>query len=544
MVRLKRVFRRIYEGAAGLVTMSDTPEMAHEVLWFLDRYPMDMAEDARVYLEGRRQEYLERRELIDGMLSETYEPREFTLALPPRHYQAVAADMLLRGGSLLVADDVGLGKTAIAIAAMTDPRTLPCLVVTLTHLPIQWTREVFKFAPNLRVHALKRGSPYPLPRFDVLISNYHKLGGWHDVLAGRIRMAVFDEAQELRTGPGTAKYDGAKHIAEKAAFRLALTATPIYNYGDEMFHVLNCLSTDHLGSREEFGREWCSAGSYGKGAKIANPRAFGKYLREEALVIRRTRAEVGRELPEVTRIPHYIDADLEVLDKVETTATELARTILSRALEQRKGEKMRAAEELSYLLRQATGLAKAPHVAAFVRLLVEQGEPVVLYGWHHAVYAVWRQALQDLRPAMYTGKEGPVEKEENRRRFLSGDTPVLIMSLRAGAGLDGLQDRCRTVVFGELDWSPGVHEQCVGRIHRDGQPDPVMAYFLVTDVGSDPVVSDVLGLKRAQSEGVRDPDAEMVERLQVDDQHIRKLAEAYLAQKSGLRVVPNQRALA
>jgi hypothetical protein len=112
---------------------------------------------------------------------------------------------------------------------------------------------------------------------------------------------------------------------------------------------------------------------------------------------------------------------------------------------------------------------------------------------------------------MFTGSESPVQKEEARQAFLSDQGSVLIMSLRAGAGIDGLQHKCRTVVFGELDWSPGVHEQCVGRIHRDGQPDPVVAYFLVSDFGADPIIVDVLGVKRAQIDGVRDPNAALVE---------------------------------
>jgi SNF2 family DNA or RNA helicase len=84
-------------------------------------------------------------------------------------------------------------------------------------------------------------------------------------------------------------------------------------------------------------------------------------------------------------------------------------------------------------------------------------------------------------------------------------------------------------VFGELDWSPGVHEQCIGRVHRDGQTEKVVAYYLVSDRGSDPVVADVLGLKRAQIEGVRDPDASLIEKLETGGGHARRLAEAYLS---------------
>jgi SNF2 family DNA or RNA helicase len=94
--------------------------------------------------------------------------------------------------------------------------------------------------------------------------------------------------------------------------------------------------------------------------------------------------------------------------------------------------------------------------------------------------------LKDYAPALYTGTESSNQKDEARRRFIEGKAPVLIMSLRSGAGLDGLQHHARTVVFGELDWSPGVHDQCAGPLHRDGQSEPVVADYLLADEGVRP----------------------------------------------------------
>jgi hypothetical protein len=112
-----------------------------------------------------------------------------------------------------------------------------------------------------------------------------------------------------------------------------------------------------------------------------------------------------------------------------------------------------------------------------------------------------------------------------------------MMSLRSGAGLDGLQHVCRVAVFGELDWSPGMHDQCIGRLYRDGQEDSVLAYFLLSDQGADPVMAEVLNLKRMQSEPLRDPDAPLVEQQQVDEHRVRRLAEDLLRRR-GRPVVP------
>jgi len=107
-----------------------------------------------------------------------------------------------------------------------------------------------------------------------------------------------------------------------------------------------------------------------------------------------------------------------------------------------------------------------------------------------------------------------------------------VISLRAGQGIDGLQARGSTVVFGELDWSPGIHEQCVGRLQREGQAQPVFAYFIVSQSGSDPVVADVLGLKQAQVDGVLGvTDLERAMGKKRDDgSRVQSLARAYLEQ--------------
>lgn len=542
-LRLKRVFAGLGKGAHTAYFLSDTLANARDLEWFLARFPMEI--DQNSYLHERATAFIERTDLVTRLLSTELPATQFELALPAREYQAIAATMALARGGLLLADDVGIGKTLSAICTFTDPRTLPALVVTLTHLPRQWQNEIKKFAPNLTTHILRKGTPYDLANFrakrsgqlsfdnrlpDVIITNYHKLTGWAETLSGLVKSVVYDEVQELRRRSTpqnpVQKYQAAQMISSSAQFRIGLSATPIYNYGAEMYSVLDCLFPGELGTLGEFSEEWCP----GHSERVANPKAFSGYLREAGMMLRRTRCDVGRELPEVSNIVHHVDADEDSLNRVSKGCAELARMILA-AGEVNRGDKMRASEELSNALRQATGIAKAPYVAEFVRLLLESGEPkIVLYGWHRTVYTIWQDSLKEFKPVMYTGTESVAAKEAAKEAFVSGDSRLLMISLRSGAGLDGLQQVCRTVVFGELDWSPGVHQQCVGRIHRDGQKEPVAAYFLISEFGADPVICDVLGLKRQQSEAIINPDRELVEVLTVDPGKIKRLAEHYLAQ--------------
>lgn len=545
VIRLKRVFSKIGRWSHGTIRLSATEENSADLAWFLERYPMDV--DPRDALETMASAFKERMSLVDSLLSRQVESPSFDLAVPLREYQRIAAAVTLQTGSLLLADDVGLGKTASAIGILSDPRTRPALVVTLTHLPKQWQSEIRRFAPGMRTHILRNSTPYDIaavagPRGaqlglpgtfpDVIITSYSKLSGWADTLAPLVRSVIWDEAQELRREGDpkkpSLKYAAAKHLAGHAEFRMGLSATPFYNYGGELRAVMECIRPGALGTKGEFESEWCVK-VYGDKPKIENPAAFGMYLREAALMLRRTRAEVGREIPPVTKVPHHIEADTRAIEQAQDAAAELARIILTQG---GKGfDKMQAGQELDNRIRQATGIAKAPYVAEFVRLLVESGERVLLYAWHREVYTILLDRLAELKPALYTGSESASQKEEAKRRFVDRETPLLLMSLRSGAGVDGLQAACRTVVFAELDWSPGVHEQNIGRVARDGQTDPVVAYFLLADSGSDPIVSDVLGLKRQQIEGVRNPDADLVEQLDVGEDRVKRLAEGILRQR-------------
>lgn len=574
-MRLKRVFARIDQRSMGNHWLSDTPENALELQWFMERYPLEVTLEDATYLASRANEHRERETVLAQLLAGVRPPLAFELAVPPREYQRVAAAAALASGGLLLADDLGLGKTVSAITMLTDPRTLPALVVTLTHLPRQWQAELRKFAPSLRTHILASGTPYDLTRGpkgarclrrhrwvadalapggarcascdlsredayhgrdsakfpDVVIANYHKLAGWAETLGGVIKTVVWDEAQELRR-PATNKYEAASHLAKAASYRMGLTATPVYNQGAEFWSVMDVIRPDALGTLTEFTREWCVGDADDPSrTKVSNPQAFGAYVRSSGLMLRRTRADVARELPALTRAVHIVDADEGALDKVSGSCAELARTILRQG-ERQRGEKMLASEEFSNRLRQATGIAKAPYVADFVRLLLESERKVVVFAWHREVYSILEDRLRDAKPVLYTGSESPAQKEKSRLAFVEGDARVLLMSLRSGAGLDGLQHVCRTPVFAELDWSPGVIDQCCGRVHRDGQTDPVVAYILRAESGADPVMCDVLLDKRAQAEGIRNPDAELVAALGSDaSDRVKLLAQAFLAQQ-------------
>lgn len=536
MVRLKRILPRVDATRTEGLVVSDTAEVAHDLVWVLTRWPMRLDASAADRLSGRAAEHRATQDTVVAILNgeRAPSPRPRTAAKAVRDYQQTAADLAAATGRLLLTDPIGAGKTFSALLLLLDPEALPAVVVVPTHLPERWCTEMGESFPWLRWHVATKGTAYDPAtirgsggrRPDVLVLSYSKLAGWADYLTDAgVRTVIFDEAQELRR-EGSQKHTAAARVADAARTRFMASASPIYNYGGEIRNVIDVLAPGALGTREEFHREWC----VGNGHKmmVREPAVLGAYLRDQGLLLGRTRADLKLELPAVTVVPQEVPSDGEVFDRLSGDAIDMARLILSASAAPK--DRWHAAGELDLRVRQATGIAKAPYVAEFVRLLLESEERLLLFGWHHAVFDIWRERLADFAPAFYTGLESPSQKERAKAEFMGGGARVLVMSLRSAQGTDGLQKHSSVAVFGELDWSPQVHDQAIGRLDRSGKvPSPVVAYFMVSDQGSDPPMGQVLQLKRNQSEPLVNPDRPLFVPSPDNSDRVRLLAAAVLA---------------
>jgi SNF2 family DNA or RNA helicase len=532
-IKLKVIFASLEKYATVPFRFRNTPEMCSNLLWFMMRYPMEISPRDFDLLDDGKQVHVDNINKMEEIFLPDYKPKKVILRNgEPRDYQLRAADMHYLTKRLLLGDDIGLGKTLSGILTFFNPYVLPAAVVVQTHLAKQWEGEITRFT-NLRVHIIKKMTPYDLPEADVYIFKYSNISGWVDLFeSGFFKSVVFDEAQELRRW-GSNKYFAAQSLAKSVEYCMGLTATPIYNYGDEIYNVLNLIIPDCLGDRNDFLREWATTN--GMNYIIKDPSALGTYLRDNHFFLRRTRLEVGRELPPINKIIQTVGYDDGEVKKFDDLAIKLALRMFGGSFIERGS----AARELDMLLRQQTGVSKAREVAEYVKILLESGEPVVLSGWHREVYDIWKEHLKEHNPVFYTGTESPKQKNDSVEAFISGKTNLFIISNRSGIGLDGLQKRCNTIVIGELDWSPKVHDQLIGRVDRDGRDiqEPVTAIFCVSEYGSDPVIMDMLGLKASQSHNIVDPLSAPTVQMS-DDSRIQTLAKKFL-EKKGITVNPS-----
>ena len=494
----KRLFPGSETSRRGEARFTAHRRIVGDLNWLMLRYPLTVKkadfsrweqalQEAREYVIRREEARLSPQRVTPGKVT-------FTGKLTPFQEEGLA--FLLNGDRCLLADEMGLGKTVQALAMLGETGAYPALILAPSHLMRNWESEIARFLRKpdgspVSVHVLHGLTPYTLPPADIYLMHYLLLRGWKEALPSlSFPTLILDEVQELRHA-GTEKYSAASLVAESAQRVVGLSGTPIYNRGAEIWNVINVLDYHFLGDFESFTREWC----YGYGNQIVSkPELLGNHLREEGMMLRRTKQEVLKDLPPKRRLVLPVDSDEGIYRKLMQPIREILSKL--RNPEAAPRDKSLWSLEVEQGERQATGLAKAPYVVQFVRALLDSGEKVLLFAHHHQVMDTYRKELSVFSPAFITGRETTAEKDRSVTRFMEGKTDLCCVSLRAAAGLNLQRATC--VVFGELDWSPAVHSQAEDRAHRMGQTDSILCYYLVSSTGSDRDIQDALGLKVSQ----------------------------------------------
>lgn len=528
----KRIFPASDTGKRGEITFSNHRRFVGDINWLMQRYPLSIRErDAQkwdIALKEAQAAYIDKH---NHVAPKRVKPPKFAFEGELSEFQEEGCAFLENNDRALLADDMGLGKTVQALALLARLCNYPCLIVPPAHLVSNWINEINRFLKNtdhgIRIHQIKGLKPYELPPADIYIAHYLILRGWKDVLPEyKFPIVIFDEIQELRHG-GTEKYSVASLLASNAQRAYGLSGTPIYNNGGEIWQVINILDMHFLGSFDAFTREWC----YGYGNNIViSPEKLGSFLYDEGIMLRRRKEDVLPNLPPKRRIVNIVDSDKDLFSKY-------IRPMMDKLSlwngEMTPSERNLLALDIDRSERMATGIAKAPYVSIFVRMLLESGEKVLVFAHHHLVFDYYKSHLKSEHPVFITGRETPSQKQNAVDRFMSGKSNLCCISLRAAAGLNLQRATC--VVFGELDWSPAVHSQAEDRAHRIGQTDSLLCYYLVSENGSDPAMQDALGLKVSQFKALMNDPLQPAEQIKYATsaaiEHTNMLFDKYILNK-------------
>src|SRR5438046_1845155 len=90
-MRLKRMFPRMVLSQATLLRLKHTPDIAADIEWVLQRYPLKVAASELEFLHRSADAYREKQALLEIIMAAPPAPSSFQMALAPRDYQAQAA---------------------------------------------------------------------------------------------------------------------------------------------------------------------------------------------------------------------------------------------------------------------------------------------------------------------------------------------------------------------------------------------------------------------------------------------------------------------
>jgi SNF2 family DNA or RNA helicase len=142
------------------------------------------------------------------------------------------------------------------------------------------------------------------------------------------------------------------------------------------------------------------------------------------------------------------------------------------------------------------GRQKTASIARWVANFLSQGEPLVVFAQHRDVMNALLESFP--QAVSITRADTPAQRDLAVRTFQSGKAQLIVCSMHA-AGMGLTLTRAAHVAFAEIGWSAAEHDQAEARIHRIGQEQAAMAWYLVGDETIDGLVLDVINRKRVMA---------------------------------------------
>ena len=424
-------------------------------------------------------------------------PRELHATL--RTYQAEGVCFLqrlreARKGAIL-ADEMGLGKTLQTIAHICVEHAegrldAPALVVAPTTLVGNWSRELAKFAPHLRVVVLhgpaRRARWEDVADAHVAITTYPVLVRDEQRFAAlRFHIAILDEAQAIKNARSQARRALERVNAEH---RVCLTGTPVENNLGELWSLFDWLVPGLLGDELSFRRFWRQPiEKDGDQGRLAALRAT-----VSTYVLRRLKCDVARELPAKTEL--FCPVELggkqrELYESIRVAAhADVRRAIRAKGIAASTVAILDALTKLRQVccdprlvaLDAARPVNESAKLDALIELLGQDlacGHRILVFSQFTSMLAIIADALRarDVDYLLLTGETR--ERQRVVDAFEKGRADVFLISLKAGG--TGLNlTSADTVVHYDPWWNPAAQAQATDRAHRIGQRRPVFVHNL------------------------------------------------------------------
>lgn len=444
-------------------------------------------------------------------------------------YQKEGAEWLSRKRYCLLADDMGLGKSAQAITAAELVGSLPVLILTPAVGRLNFLREFEKFSTrSLNICALLTAADKSkVPNADVVICSYDlaQTAGVHAALSSRAwSITVLDEVHFLKsaTANRTSRVFGPGGLIHRSERVWCLSGTPAPLHPGELWVMLYCLGVTKL-SQPAFTERYTTGvdlevrpGVWSR--KVTGGRNLSELRALLApFMLRRKKEDVMADLPpirfnDVTVEPAVVDnfkwstyfdnylsygpRGRSVFEADVAKAENTVKTLLSDVGMGAPGQKIMeglADKPEIKSLRRWVGLQKVGSVIQMVAAELEANayQKIVLFACHRDVIEELEIGLKKFGAAKIYGGTPPNKRDRGVQKFQNDPKCRVFIGQILAAGTSITLTAASEVGIVEADWTPGNNAQAIMRVHRYGQKEKVNCRFFAV-AGYDEKITRVL----------------------------------------------------
>lgn len=382
--------------------------------------------------------------------------------LPLFPFQLRGVEFLVGSPRRILADDMGLGKSLQAIAAighlLRGGQINRALVICPKTLVFNWLSEFNKWDPALAVNVLlpKRIASDQIwksrfSRSHVVITSYDHFRENSSSVPKELDLVVVDEAHRVRNLASQVSQALAIREPQRSWF---LSGTPVERDAEDLASLLSLLEPKRF--------------------SVSNAKLQLPVLRRLATgyLLRRAKSDVLAELPLHTEITEIV----QLTPRQLRAYREISMTKYDNFLE--KFSKLRSICDLDVEAKESGKIERMIEVLSDIRTSQERA----------IVFSFWTEPLRELRHRLtekgWTGiyeiraDLSSIERAQEIDGFKS-DGLVLLASGRIGA--EGLTlNEANHVLFLNRWWNPSANAQAVDRVRRIGQDKPTFSYNFIS----------------------------------------------------------------
>jgi SWI/SNF-related matrix-associated actin-dependent regulator of chromatin subfamily A-like protein 1 len=410
-------------------------------------------------------------------------------------HQEAGADLISdRNGTLLLADEMGVGKTRTAVAAAAKTGNLPCVIVCPVQVKYTWVDEIAAVCADAKSCvisgrdskkcAIRHGFDFYIINREIFASRLEELKALNP------RQLIIDEAHQIggyKTAILKALFRMSEHVRKIRGGVLPLTGTPITNDYTDIHRIFCIMSPGVFGNKTAFESKYCPEiifkekifGGMFRGkprwmvAKEYNdakkkglvPKATPEAIEELSRTVRRwwlrrTRKSVWKVIPHDVHMWRIEVDDEEVLE-----ADKEARSALSKGASVEDGAFAH--------IRRLVAEAKIPVVLQWIHnFMAGTDEKLIIMCWH---IEVGKQIQKEFGAACVT-IAGDAESKKKAENAFQKDPSVRLCVCNVKASTGVTLTAARTILFAEMPWTWSDFCQAKDRVNRIGQEAESLDY--------------------------------------------------------------------